>query len=90
MIASEFYSLVGNVYVVTLHLLVRCLVVVVHGRLVCLLVAAAPAPNGKIRTLATIRQSLVLFIEHSRCALARAVVRLKRSLPRTVVTHKPG
>ena len=39
----------------------RCLVVVVFGRLVCLVVAAPPAPKVKLWTLATIRQSLVLF-----------------------------
>ena len=39
----------------------RCLVVVVFGRLVCLVVAAPPALKVKLWTLATIRQSLVLF-----------------------------
>ena len=62
--------------VITLHLLMRCLLIVVFGRLVCLVVAASPAPKVKLRTLATIRQSLVLFLEQTRCALARAMVRL--------------
>jgi len=36
--------------VVTLHLLVRCLAVVVFGRLECLVVAALPALKVKLRT----------------------------------------
>ena len=66
--------------VVTLHLLMRCLVSAVLGRLVCLIVIVPPAPNGKLRTLATIRQSLVLFLEHTCCALARLVARLVAAL----------